>query len=391
VNRIRTMRLARGLTQDALSEKMAGFVTKQALSKYETGRAAPSPSVATRLALALGVRTVELFSTPTYDIEFIAYRSNSGLGVRAQDRLQGVLAEQLGARLELQERLGADHEYRLASTPVSSVEEAEERANELRRDWGLGADPIANLTDVLERNLVHVIAVSGGPKKFHGISAIARNRDGGICGAAVAYEDGASGDRQRLTLAHELGHLAIGPAAELDEEKAAFRFGASLLVPGEELRLLLGGRRTNVGLEELLLLKKHFGVSMQALIYRARDLQIISESTMRNLFISFSRNGWRKQEPEALPLEEPTLWRQMITRALSEGVITQEEARRWGVDDSCADQTPHVLQPTALRALAKEDRARVLAAQADSARHLYTPGSELTEWAEEFVEDEVAE
>jgi Zn-dependent peptidase ImmA (M78 family) len=370
---------------------MGGFVTKQALSKYETGRATPSPSVATRLALALDVRTVELFSTPTYDIEFIAYRSHSGLGVRDQDRLQGVLAEQLGARLELQERLGADHEYRLASTPVSSVEEAEERANELRRDWGLGADPVANLTDVLERNMVHVIAVSGGSKKFHGISAIARNRDREICGAAVAYEDGASGDRQRLTLAHELGHLAIEPAAELDEEKAAFRFGASLLVPGEELRLLLGGRRTNIGLEELLLLKKHFGVSMQALVYRARDLQIISENTMRNLFISFGRYGWRKQEPEALPLEEPTLWRQMITRALSEGVITQEEARRWGVDDACADQTPHVLQPTALRALAKEDRARVLAAQADSARHLYTPGSELTEWAEEFVEDEVAE
>lgn len=391
MNRIRTLRLARGLTQSELAARMGGLVTKQALSKYETGKAYPSPTVASRLAQALDVGTVELLSTPRYQIEFVAYRRHAGLGVRSQEQLQGVLAEQLSARLELQERLGAHRHYSLQGRRVSSVDGAEDVANQLREEWGLGTDPVANLTDVLERNKVHVIAVSGGPRKFHGISAFALDRDGEICGAGVAFEDGASGERQRLTLAHELGHLAVRPDEDVDEEKAAFRFGASLLIPAEELRLSLGGRRTHIDVEELLLLKKHFGVSMQALIYRARDLGIISESTMRQLFISFSRSGWRKREPGELPLEEPTLWRQLVTRARNEGVITQEEAKRWGVEESEVDKTFHEFELRAWRDLPKEERAEILAAQASSARHLYEPYSELMEWAEDFVEEEFAD
>ena len=53
MNRIRTLRLARGWTQEELAHAMGGVVTKQALSKYENDKVIPSPVVALRLARAL--------------------------------------------------------------------------------------------------------------------------------------------------------------------------------------------------------------------------------------------------------------------------------------------------------------------------------------------------
>ena len=55
----------------------------------------------------------------------------------------------------------------------------------------------------------------------------------------------------------------------------------------------MGKRRSTIPLGELLALKHVFGVSIQALTYRCRDLQIINQATYRALFSEFDRLGWR--------------------------------------------------------------------------------------------------
>lgn len=188
--------------------------------------------------------------------------------------------------------------------------------------------------------------------------------------------------------------MALELSQCLDEEKAAFRFGASLLMPAEAMYEALGRRRGGLHLDELRLLKRHFGVSMQALAYRAADLGIIDGVLKRELFIKFSTLGWRKQEPDELPLEEPTLWRQLVARAKAEGVISEHESIRWGVgEDGTDDLTEDTVHgdPRALLTRTKDERARVLKTQAEQARDLYVPGSELMEWPEGFVEDENSE
>ncbi|MBI4833019.1 MAG: helix-turn-helix transcriptional regulator, partial [Candidatus Lindowbacteria bacterium] len=53
--RIRQTRMARGLSMDELALRMGHFVTKQAISKYETGKVTPNPETLIRISKALGV------------------------------------------------------------------------------------------------------------------------------------------------------------------------------------------------------------------------------------------------------------------------------------------------------------------------------------------------
>ncbi len=62
---------------------------------------------------------------------------------------------------------------------------------------------------------------------------------------------------------------------------------------------------------------------MQAWIYRARDLDIISEATFNRLFREFGRRGWRETEPgDQLPSEQPQRMKRLVLRALAKNVIS---------------------------------------------------------------------
>src|SRR5882724_3589004 len=71
--RLKQIRLARGLSLDELTRRMGDLVTKQALSKYETGAAQPRPRTLTRMAEALRV-TPELLREPSPFIITFAFR-----------------------------------------------------------------------------------------------------------------------------------------------------------------------------------------------------------------------------------------------------------------------------------------------------------------------------
>ena len=93
------------------------------------------------------------------------------------------------------------------------------------------------------------------------------------------------------------------------------------------MRSELGAHRRSLHPYELHLLKHKYGLSMQAWIYRARDLGILSESAAAELWRQFSRRGWRRQEPgDQIPPEEPARMKRLILRALTEDVISESRA-----------------------------------------------------------------
>ena len=126
----------------------------------------------------------------------------------------------------------------------------------------------------------------------------------------IAVSTGRPGDRLRFSIAHELGHLVlhkqlpVKTAAEI--ENAANRFAAEFLMPADAMRTELA---TPVSLTTVARLKPKWGVAMQALIYRAKDLDIISDRQYRYLFQQLSARGWRTAEPTNLniPIEKPRL------------------------------------------------------------------------------------
>src|SRR5215472_16623807 len=78
-NRIKQLRLAKGMSLDDLAASMGAIVTKQAISKYENNLAKPTHKVAARLANALGVPPLELWREPSVTIKFVAYRKRASL------------------------------------------------------------------------------------------------------------------------------------------------------------------------------------------------------------------------------------------------------------------------------------------------------------------------
>jgi len=386
--RLRVLRLARGLSLDGLAAQMGGIVTKQALSKYEQDKARPSPVVLNKLAAALGVKAAYLWSDPTIEVEFVAYRKGSALLVGEQQRVESLVAERLESRVRLQELLGHTEDMNLPvqALKVNDAEDAEAAAASLREKWDLGADPIANMIDVLEHHFVHVIEIEAG-EKFDGISAVVRDQEQRLRAAAVVTRRGIPGERQRLNLAHELGHLALKVCEGEDQERAAFRFGAAFLAPAPVVVQEVGARRAFIQAEELLLLKRRFGMSVQALLYRLHDLHIITDSYYRQWCIDINRLGWRKREPLEMPPEEPQWMRQGALRALAEGLISKEEAEAMIGDRIATDVPLPIIERRAFMDLPLEERRRLLAEQSARLAEHYAKD---TEWRE-IGEGEIVE
>ena len=191
---------------------------------------------------------------------------------------------------------------------------------------GLGIDPIHNLAELLEGRGIKVLSIS--LTTIDALTARVRRVNQGLVSVIVVNRT-AWGERQRFTLAHELGHMALTVAAGIDAEKAAHRFAGAFLMPAETVRAEIGSHRRSIGWNELFELKKVFGVSVQALAYRCRDLGIFNAALYQRLFRDFSRFGWRSppyKEPLAMPGEKPRRFKRLCWRALAEGAISETRA-----------------------------------------------------------------
>lgn len=370
--RLKQLRLARGWSLDDLSENLGGLVTKQALSKYEKGLSAPSLKVVAKIAETFGVKTAQLFAEPVVSVELLAYRKCAALPKRDEHMVEGMVAQALEERIALQEKVGGPSQLNLPKEKyrVESLEDAEQAAAELRSFWNLGASPISSVTELLEDQFIHVFAIATSSEKFDGTSAVAKDDQGNVIAAAVVSREGVPGERQRLTLMHEVGHLVLDVADGIDEERASHRFAGAFLSPADLLRREVGSQRSTIQLRELLMLKRRFGMSAQALAYRLRDLRVINESSYRWLCIQFNHNRMRKNEPEPLVSEEPQWLKRTVLRAFSEGLISAAEAERL-TGESYTAEHKELIDRRAFMKLPPGERKKVLQEQAERLREHY--------------------
>ena len=378
--RLRRFRLARGMSLDDLEAAIDGRVSKQALSKYERGKMQPKVATLNRIAAALGVKSAQLWGEPGYHIEWVAYRKRTRMGKKEQEKLQGFVAEVLEKRILLQERIGECNslEFPIQGFPVRKLKDAEQSALVLREQWNLGIDPLANLVGVLEDHFIHIIEVDAS-EAFDGISAVVRDNDKDVLAAAIATHRGTQGDRHRLNIAHELGHLTLKLSEGIDAEKAAFRFGAAFLAPAEHLRREVGEKRRRIQLEELLYLKRRYGMSIQAILFRLKDLGIITASHYKRWCMDINKLGWKKQEPIEIPPEKPERFYQQVFRALSEGLIGEEEAEQLFNDTLETSPPQSLIERRVFLELPMNLRRNLLRKQAEQMAEYYEHDSESRE------------
>jgi len=271
------------------------------------------------------VSTEYLFRPFTVQLEKVEFRKRTSLLKAARHRIEAQVQDQLERALALEEFLppGDIPRRKLPKWSCPNADAAEQAARRLRKAWQLGNAAIRDLIAVMEDHGVRVFEVKG-PEAFDGLSGIAGKE------AFVAIGAGWPGDRQRLTLAHELGHLVMQMPAKVSKsnaEKLCYRFAGALLLPAERIKAELSPHRPHLAWSEVADLKAEYGMSMQAVLHRARDLQIISGSAYRKWCRYFRRQGWRDQEPgHKVPTERPHWSRRVLQRALAEDLISEGRA-----------------------------------------------------------------
>lgn len=323
--RIKLARRAAGLSLRDLASRVG--VSPQAISKYERGLDMPSSGVLLRLAEALGVKVEYFFRIRSVNLSVPSYRKKSTLRRRQEEKILAQIQDWLERYLEVEELFYPSDVIARFALPeginpkITTPEEAERVAEELRMAWQLGLDPIENLTELLEDKGIKV-GLMEGTEGFDACTFTIEDNT-----PVIAVRRDIPGDRQRFSLAHELGHIFLQPVQEVDMEKAANRFAAAFLVPAQMARRELGEHRHAINLYELHLLKHKYGFSMQAWIYRAKDLGIITETAYRRLHRQISQHGWRRKEPgDELPPEEPKRMERLVMRALAEDLISESRA-----------------------------------------------------------------
>ncbi len=325
--RLRHARTSVGLSLRTLAEQVG--LSHATIKKYEDGKAMPSSSTLLKLAQALGVHVEYFFRASAPELENLEFRKRKSLSTKQLKIIKHKVLDGIERHLEL-ERLFPIAENQSFTVPttiprhIAHIDDIEDVAIALRQAWSLGVDPIPCLVDVLEAFGVRVLLITPDEdKKFDGLASSIDGKP------LVVVSTRWPGDRQRFTLAHELGHLVLHGrlATSIDEEKACNRFAGAFLFPRDAVLFLLGEKRKSFELKELALLKQDFGLSMQGIFYRAYDLGIITSNHLLSLQKLFAKQGWKKCEPGlAYPSESTQLFTQRVLRAYSEEVIGEAKA-----------------------------------------------------------------
>jgi Zn-dependent peptidase ImmA (M78 family)/DNA-binding XRE family transcriptional regulator len=321
-DRIHRARVLKRMTLQELADAMG--VTKQALSKFETGKDVPNSTRLIQMAKLLGVKPEYFFRPYSVELNNVEFRKQSALSAKDRDAIIEQTRDSLERYLILEsffegEGLPRQFSYK-ARYEVNSLEDAEKAAEQLRKHWRIGFDAIENLTELLEEQGLKVVALDT-PEKFDGLCAEVGPH------SVVILNKNRPGDRQRFTAAHELGHLVMRISPKLDEEKACHRFAGAFLFPAECVKRELGQRRAKLHLYELRSLKEKYRVSMQVVMRRALEQDVLTAAGYKSMNFLFGKFGYRKQEPgNQLPSEHPERFNRLAYRAVAEGMVSPSRA-----------------------------------------------------------------
>jgi Zn-dependent peptidase ImmA (M78 family)/DNA-binding XRE family transcriptional regulator len=327
--RLKLARAAAGLSLRDLADKIENRVSAQQIGKYERDEDVPGSGVLIALSHALGVSVDYLVGDQEMVLDGVEFRKKQITSKKEEAQIQAQALHFIERYLMVEEILGlASGEWdkpREAPFPVREIGDAEQAAMRIREHWSLGIDPIPNLVELLEERGIKVVVVSSH-ENIDGLAAYVR-RSRGERIPVIVMRSGLHGERQRFSLAHELGHMIMDVQGdEKFREKAAHRFAGALLMPAEALWSNVGRHRSSIAWGELFALKKVFGASVQAITYRCADLGIFPAALKETLFREYSRLGFRtgpNYEPNHLPEENPERFARLCYRALAENAISE--------------------------------------------------------------------
>lgn len=322
---LRLARLFRGLSLDDL----AVFVGKsrQYVHKLETNQGEPTPALANDLAKVLKT-SASFFYRPSrgqltdervHFRKLFTTRSVIKQVAMAKAEIFGLLVSYLDQHLDLPA-------VSIPTFPDATTAEDIERAAEAcRRHWGLGLGPIDNVVRVAERAGALVTSFDAVSAEVDALSVVLQRP------IIVRNEAKESVSRQRFDICHELGHFVLHAGLQTGDrvtESQANRFASAFLMPRSMMVAHWpkpkGSRLDWVGMRQFKLTWK---VSKAAMLYRARQLDLIDDAQYKTGVITLRRTGEAAGEKEDrhMPLEMPSLVRQAVSALLTKARKSADE------------------------------------------------------------------
>ena len=307
-NLLQIARQVRGYSQSDLAARSG--VSQAKLSKLENGLINPTEDVLDRLSRSLHFPS-SLFWEPDKILGLPMsvhpmYRKKASVSRRGLARLEAELNIRLMHIRRLLKSVDLVAEFPLPKLDIDEFDDPERIAGLVRRTWLIPRGPLKDLAGWIERAGCLVV-----PCDFTGLSVDGVTINSPSMPPCIFLNSNQPADRQRFTLGHELGHIVMHQVPSRTMEDEANAFSSALLMPAEDIHPYLSGRLT---IQKLAALKPVWRVSMQALLYRAKVVDAVTDNQSRYLWRQISALGYRRNEPPELEFqaEEPNVLPEMI-------------------------------------------------------------------------------
>lgn len=310
-------REARGLTQTDLAERLNSY--KASISRLEHGDGPVNEN--TLMALAEATH---------YPPQFFMQKGEI-LPVNLSYRKRKQVPAKILTPIEAQMNIIRNHvqlifngleklEIELPLIEVTEKNSPAQIANLVRKSWKVPAGPIENMSRLLEAKGILISNFDFGTDRVDSRSMLTDDNQ-----PIIFLNRNLLGDRQRFSLAFELGHLIMHTFCTVPHDRdinhEANLFAAEFLMPAKDI---LPDYKDGITLSLLGELKRKWKVSMISLLYRADDLGLLTPNQKRYLVQQFNDQKIRRREPPQLdlPKENPQRIRQLLTELMQRAKLT---------------------------------------------------------------------
>ena len=344
--RLTEARIAERLTQTELASRVG--VSRQAISTYELGDKKPDPLVMRKIAQTLG-QPIAYFTKEnrhTFGVHSANFFRKVGADTKRRNQACEIYAKWLAstafAFASIANYPKVDIPQFEPAGDTYDDDEIEEFAEKTRKYFGLGLGPISNVLRLLEAKGVIVCRHQISGERIEAFSFWSGERP-----FVFLASEKKSGVRARFDAAHELAHLCLHRwvgKEELEDrvrlkeiESEADRFAGALLLPRKSFPNEVYSPRA----ESFVDLKARWKVSIQAMIYRCKDLGLFDDRQVTNLYKQISYKKWRTVEPldtgqASIRFEEPLLLSKVAELVFRKGKYGIDEFRS---DIALSDET----------------------------------------------------
>ena len=325
--RLKNARVIKGMSMDDLCTKMNNLVSKQTISKYESGKMLPNSTNLIALATALNVKPDYLLRPFTVSLDKIEFRKKSKMSIKEEKAIKEKIRDIIERYIEVEGIIGISSDFTnpIQENAIIDPSDVYRITEQLKAAWQLGQNGIPYIIEMLEEHCVKVIEIDA-PNTFDGLSGvIGENKP------IIVLNKNFPIERKRFTAMHELGHLLLDfdeTLSQKDVERFCNLFANEMLISQDVFKKNLGISRHDISLNELRAIQSNYGISVEAQMFKAKQLRIISESRYKYFCITKNQNpAFKKQvEKSTYHQEKSTRFASLVYRALASELITYSKA-----------------------------------------------------------------